>query len=53
MTRPQGGYVLWIELPRAVDSFTLDRKALHEKISIAPGPIFSAKQKYRNFIRVS
>jgi DNA-binding transcriptional MocR family regulator len=53
VTRPQGGYVLWIELPRAVDSFALHRKALHEKISIAPGLIFSAKQKYRNFIRLS
>jgi DNA-binding transcriptional MocR family regulator len=36
-----------------VDSIELYRKALEEKISIAPGPIFSAKQKYQNFIRLS
>jgi DNA-binding transcriptional MocR family regulator len=26
---------------------------LEQKISIAPGPIFSAKQRYKNFIRLS
>ena len=53
VTRPQGGYVLWVELPRSVDSLELHRRALEQKISIAPGPIFSAKQKYKNFIRLS
>ena len=53
VTRPQGGYVLWVELPRFVDSLELQRRALAQKISIAPGPIFSAKQKYKNFIRLS
>jgi DNA-binding transcriptional MocR family regulator len=53
VTRPQGGYVLWVELPRSVDSIELHRRALEQKISIAPGPIFSPKQKYRNFIRLS
>ena len=53
VTRPQGGYVLWVELPRVVDSLELHRRALAQKISIAPGPIFSAKQKYKNFIRLS
>lgn len=53
ITRPQGGYVLWVELPRSVDSLELHRRALAQKVSIAPGPIFSAKQKYKNFIRLS
>lgn len=53
VTRPQGGYVLWVELPRSVDSLELHRRALEQKISVAPGPIFSAKQKYKNFIRLS
>jgi DNA-binding transcriptional MocR family regulator len=53
VTRPQGGYVLWVELPRSVDALELHRQALARKISIAPGPIFSAKQKYKNFIRLS
>ena len=53
VTRPQGGYVLWVELPRSVDSLELHRRALQANISIAPGPIFSAKQRYKNFIRIS
>jgi DNA-binding transcriptional MocR family regulator len=53
VTRPAGGFVLWVELPKQVDSVDLYRKALEKKISIAPGPIFSAKEKYRNFIRLS
>jgi DNA-binding transcriptional MocR family regulator len=53
VTRPQGGYVIWVELPQGVDSLELHRRALAQKISIAPGPIFSAKQKYKNFIRLS
>ena len=53
VTRPRGGYVLWVELPRSVDSIELHRRALEQKISIAPGPIFSPKQRYKNFIRLS
>lgn len=53
LTRPRGGFVLWVELPKHVDSLDLHRKALAERISIIPGPIFSAKQKFRNFIRIS
>jgi DNA-binding transcriptional MocR family regulator len=53
VTRPTGGLVLWVELPPAIDSLELYRQALQEKISIAPGPMFSPKQKYQNFIRLS
>ena len=49
----EGGFVIWLELPGDVDSFALARKALAQRISIAPGPIFSASQKYRQFIRLS
>lgn len=53
VTRPQGGYVLWVELPPKVSSLELFERALAAKISIAPGPLFSPKQKYENFIRLS
>lgn len=53
VTRPQGGFVIWLELPDSVDSFDLARRALAQGISIAPGPIFSPSQKYRNFVRLS
>jgi DNA-binding transcriptional MocR family regulator len=53
VTRPLGGFLLWVELPKSVNTLTLYRQALAEKISIVPGPIFSAKQRYQNFIRLS
>lgn len=53
ITRPAGGFVLWAELPLGVDAVSLHRKALRQKISIAPGPMFSPTQGFRNFIRLS
>ncbi|MEQ9502787.1 MAG: PLP-dependent aminotransferase family protein [Deltaproteobacteria bacterium] len=52
MSRPQGGSVLWIEVP-GVDSVELFRAALGEGVAIMPGTIFAAKNRYKNFIRVS
>ena len=53
MTRPQGGIVLWVELPARVDALRLHVKALAEKISLAPGPMFSSRGSYGNCIRLS
>lgn len=53
VTRPAGGFVLWVEMPRHVDALELHARALAHKISIAPGPIFSAKGAYKNFIRLN
>jgi DNA-binding transcriptional MocR family regulator len=53
LTRPSGGFVLWVELPEIVSALELHRRALKEKISIAPGPMFSAKQSFQNFIRIN
>lgn len=53
VTRPNGGYFLWLELPEQVDSLQLFSMALAEGISIAPGPIFSATRGYRNCIRLN
>lgn len=53
ITRPKGGFLLWVEMPESVDALKLDDLALEEKISIAPGPMFSAEQGFRNYIRIS
>ncbi len=45
--------MLWVEFPEYVDSLKLYERALEAGITIAPGPIFSAKQKYRNCIRLN
>jgi len=53
LTRPQGGYMLWVEMPETIDTLKLHRLALAEGISIAPGPLFSAKRRYQNFVRLN
>jgi DNA-binding transcriptional MocR family regulator len=50
---PAGGFVLWVELPPGVDAYTLQARALEHGISIAPGPIFSPRERYTNHIRLS
>ena len=52
-TRPLGGFVLWVELPRQVDALVLYELATRAGIAIAPGPIFSPTGGYRNCIRLS
>jgi DNA-binding transcriptional MocR family regulator len=53
VTRPTGGMCLWIELPAHVDTLEVYHLAMASKISIAPGPLFSAKQKFKNFVRLN
>lgn len=53
LARPQGGYFLWLELPRQVDALLLHRQALAHGISIAPGPIFSAKREFGHWLRLN
>ncbi len=53
VSRPQGGFVLWVELPARTNALDLHARALARGISVAPGPIFSAKQRFSNCIRVS
>ena len=53
VTRPTGGFILWVELPKGCDSIALFERLLERGISIAPGPMFSASQRYRNCLRIS
>ncbi|MEN3943962.1 PLP-dependent aminotransferase family protein [Prosthecobacter sp. SYSU 5D2] len=53
VTQPQGGFVLWVEMPAGVDALRLQDDALAHEINIAPGPMFSPTQGYPNCIRLS
>jgi DNA-binding transcriptional MocR family regulator len=53
VTRPTGGMCLWVELPPHVNALQVYHQAMAAKISTAPGPIFSAKQKFQNFMRLN
>jgi DNA-binding transcriptional MocR family regulator len=50
---PRGGYFLWLECAATVDSLDVHRRALSLGISIAPGPIFSARQQFQNYLRLN
>jgi len=52
-SKPVGGSVLWLELPRTVNAETLFDNAIRSGISIAPGQIFSPRARYSHFIRLS
>jgi DNA-binding transcriptional MocR family regulator len=53
VTRPQGGFILWVELNKNVDAFKLYEQALKHKISIAPGRMFTLQKQYNNCVRLS
>lgn len=50
---PQGGFMLWIELNKKIDTTELYRRAMQQKISIAPGRMFTLQDQYRNCMRLS
>jgi DNA-binding transcriptional MocR family regulator len=53
VSAPRGGFVLWVELPPGIDALTLHEQALRKGIVVAPGPLFSARQRFANCIRIS
>ncbi len=53
VTRPDGGFVLWVEMPEKVNALSLYEEALKKGISVAPGPIFTTGDKFRSCIRLN
>jgi DNA-binding transcriptional MocR family regulator len=50
---PQGGNVLWVELPPKVDGYRLYNSAMENGISIVPGGAFSTTRRYDHYVRIS
>ncbi|MDX1812103.1 MAG: PLP-dependent aminotransferase family protein, partial [Gammaproteobacteria bacterium] len=53
ISNPQGGFLLWVELPESIDSVELYERAMEKKIAITPGLLFSAQGQYRHHVRLS
>jgi DNA-binding transcriptional MocR family regulator len=54
ISRPQGGFTLWIELNRKVNAYKFHKRAVQKhNIGIAPGQIFSSQGLYENCFRLS
>lgn len=52
ISRPQGGFVLWVELNKKVNTYNLCVEAMKHQISIAPGRIFSNSDHYSHYLRI-
>ncbi|GHB10365.1 aminotransferase-like domain-containing protein [Modicisalibacter luteus] len=50
---PQGGFLLWLELPEAIDCIRLNERLAEVGVRIAPGSLFSASGKYRHCLRLN
>jgi DNA-binding transcriptional MocR family regulator len=53
VSRPAGNFVLWIELPKSVQTQPLLDQALASGICFVPGDLFSASGRYAHCLRVS
>jgi DNA-binding transcriptional MocR family regulator len=53
ITEPQGGFVLWVELPEEVDTTALHDRAIAAGVSYVPGELFSPSGMYRNCLRLN
>lgn len=53
LTRPRGGYFLWLALPAGVDAMALHQSALRHGIGFAPGHIFSPDHRFSDCLRIN
>ncbi|MBE0462072.1 MAG: PLP-dependent aminotransferase family protein [Halomonadaceae bacterium] len=50
---PQGSFLLWVELPAAVDCVRLNELLAQHDVHVAPGSLFSASGKFRQCLRLN
>jgi DNA-binding transcriptional MocR family regulator len=50
---PQGGSLLWVELPHGVDGLDVYQRAFARNISIIPGVVCSNSKRFAHYIQVS
>ncbi|WP_111497840.1 MULTISPECIES: PLP-dependent aminotransferase family protein [Marinobacter] len=53
VSRPMGGFVLWVQLPNRVSGTAVFQAARERGINIAPGRMFSTTDKYEDCIRLN
>lgn len=49
---PPGGLLLWLELPRGLDTVQLHQACLAERILVPPGTVFGTGGRFRNCLRI-
>lgn len=51
-SRPQGGLALWVEFEKGIDTVELYELAMKQKISIAPGRMFTLQDQFNHCMRL-
>ena len=50
---PQGGSLLWVQLPEGVDGLDVYQRAFERNIAIIPGVVCSNSKQFRQYIQIS
>ena len=50
---PEGGSLLWVQLPFNIEGLKVYQKALDYKIAIIPGGVCSNSRQFKNYIQIS
>ncbi|MFV8375936.1 PLP-dependent aminotransferase family protein [Flavobacterium sp. GSP11] len=53
ISQPQGGFFLWLELDKRIDTIELYDTAIKQKISFAPGRLFTEHNQFNNCMRLN
>jgi DNA-binding transcriptional MocR family regulator len=53
LSRPQGGFMLWVELPEGTDTLERYDEANRRGVDYVPGTLFSTSGRYRNCLRLN
>ena len=53
ISEPQGGFVIWVQLPYPICTYDIHSRALKEGIAFMPGALFSASGKFGNYLRLN
>lgn len=53
ISQPQGGFFLWLELDKKIDTAELFDIAIKQKLSFAPGRLFTQHNQFNNCMRLN
>lgn len=53
VSRPEGGFMLWVEFAKNINTADLYDKAIKLQVSIAPGRMFTLQNQFNNCMRLS
>ena len=53
VSKPEGGFTLWVELPEKIDTTRLHNEAVKKGITIAPGSVFSTTENFSHCLRLN